>query len=45
MKTIANLFNNLFGKIGPNLAQKVQKAIQTLKLTSAKRIQNYTKTL
>ena len=44
-KTIANSCNNFFVKIGPNLASKFQKVIQTLKLTSAKRIQNYKKTI
>ena len=43
-KTIAGTFNNFFAMIGPNLHQKLQKVIHTVKLTSAKRIQYYMKT-
>ena len=43
-KTIAGTFNIFFAMIGPNLHQKLQKVIHTVKLTSAKRIQYYMKT-
>ena len=34
-KTIANSFNNFFVKIGPNIASKILKSDETLKLTAA----------
>ena len=34
-KTVANSFNNFFVKIGPNIASKILKSDETLKLTAA----------